>query len=115
MDIDYDLIIAGGSIAGAALGFAAKCAGARVLIVEPEREFRDRVRGESLHPWGVAKTQRLGLAGVLERAPVQAAHYWDTYIGGQRVERRDLARSTRSQLPGYNVHHPELQTALLSA
>lgn len=115
MDTDYDLVIAGGSIAGAALGFAAQRAGARVLIVEPESAFRDRVRGESLHPWGVAEAQRLGLTEVLERAPSQPADFWDTYIGGQRVERRDLAATTPARLPERNVHHPELQTALLDA
>ncbi|HET6334112.1 MAG TPA: NAD(P)/FAD-dependent oxidoreductase [Polyangiales bacterium] len=115
MDIDYDLVIAGGSIAGAALGFAAQRAGARVLIVEPETAFRDRVRGEMLHPWGVAEAQRLGLSEVLERAPVHAAHYWDTYIGGQRIERRDLAQTTSSRLTVFNAHHPELQAALLAA
>lgn len=115
MEIDYDLVIAGGSIAGAALGFAAQRAGARVLIVEPERAFRDRVRGESLHPWGVAEAHELGLQEVLERAPARAAQYWDMYIGGLRVERRELATTTPSRLQVHNVHHPELQTALLAA
>jgi menaquinone-9 beta-reductase len=114
MKTDYDLVIAGGSIAGAALGFAAQRAGARVLIVEPEQTFRDRVRGESLHPWGVAEVQRLGLAAVLEQA-AQAAPYWDTFAGGMRVDRRDLAATTATQLTGFNVHHPELQAALLGA
>src|SRR5688572_13134143 len=115
MTTDYDLVIAGGSIAGAALGLAAQRAGARVLIVEPEPAFRDRVRGESLHPWGVAEVQRLGLFSVLEQAPAQAAHYWETYAGGMRVDRRDLVATTATQLTGFNVHHPEFQAALLGA
>lgn len=115
MTTDYDLVIAGGSIAGAALGFAAQRAGARVLIVERERTFRDRVRGESLHPWGVAEVHRLGLRQVLDQTPAQVARYWDTYVGGMRVDRRDLVATTASQLTGLNVHHPELQAALLAA
>jgi menaquinone-9 beta-reductase len=73
------------------------------------------VRGESLHPWGVAEVQRLGLFSVLEQAPAQAAHYWETYAGGMRVDRRDLAATTATQLTGFNVHHPEFQAALLGA
>ncbi|MGD8863742.1 MAG: NAD(P)/FAD-dependent oxidoreductase [Myxococcales bacterium] len=114
-DIDYDLVIAGGSVAGAALGFAAKRAGARVLIAEAELGFRDRVRGEALHSWGIAEAARLGLIEVLEAAPAQAALYWDTYVGGTLVEHRNLAQTTPARLPGYNLHHPELQTALLEA
>jgi 2-polyprenyl-6-methoxyphenol hydroxylase-like FAD-dependent oxidoreductase len=115
MDSHYDLVIAGGSIAGAALGCAAQRNGARVLVVEPEREFRDRVRGESLHPWGVAELHRLGLRSALEDAPAWTARYWDTHVGGQRVDRRDLIETTPSGCAGANVHHPEFQSTLLSA
>jgi menaquinone-9 beta-reductase len=115
MQNDYDLVIAGGGIAGAALGIAAKREGARVFIVEAERTFRDRVRGEMLHPWGVAEIARLGLLDIVRSAPAQVANYWDTYVFGMRVERRDLAQQTPARLPVYNVHHPELQTALLTA
>src|SRR5690242_11912968 len=115
MDIDYEIIIAGGGIAGASLGLVASREGARVLIVEAESAFRDRVRGEGLHPWGVAHAERLGLLDVLRAAPAHAASYWDTFIAGMHVERRDLAQTTPSRLSGYNVHHPELETALLTA
>jgi 2-polyprenyl-6-methoxyphenol hydroxylase-like FAD-dependent oxidoreductase len=115
MDIDYDIIIAGGGIAGATLGLVASREGARVLIVEAEAVFRDRVRGEGLHPWGVAIAERLGVLDVLRSAPAQAVSDWDTYLGGMHVERKDLTNVTPSQLPGYNVHHPELETALLMA
>jgi 2-polyprenyl-6-methoxyphenol hydroxylase-like FAD-dependent oxidoreductase len=114
MRTDYDFVIAGGSIAGAALGFAVQRAGARALIVEPETAFRDRVRGEGVHPWGVAEAQRLGLLDVIART-AQATQFWDMYIGGSCVDQRDLVQTTPSRLCGYNVHHPELQTALLVA
>jgi 2-polyprenyl-6-methoxyphenol hydroxylase-like FAD-dependent oxidoreductase len=115
MDIAYDIVIAGGSIAGAALGCVAQRHGARVLIIEPERTFRDRVRGESLHAWGVAEAHKLGLQAVLEDAGAWRAQFWDTHVGGLRVDRRDLQATTVAQLGGLNVHHPELQTALLTA
>ena len=34
--------------------------GLRVLVLERDREFRDRVRGEALLPWGVAEARQLG-------------------------------------------------------
>jgi menaquinone-9 beta-reductase len=114
MHTDYDFVIAGGSIAGAAFGFALRRAGARVLIVEPEMTFRDRVRGEGLHPWGLAEAHRLGLYDVIART-AQSTRFWDMYIGGALFDHRDLVQTTPSRLCGCNVHHPELQTALLEA
>jgi flavin-dependent dehydrogenase len=43
--MDYDLVIVGGGLAGSALAAAMAPTGARVLIVEREATFRDRVRG----------------------------------------------------------------------
>src|ERR1700755_3398863 len=113
MQTQYDLVIAGGSVAGAAFGFAAGRHGLRVLIVEPELVFRDRVRGEALHPWGVAEARRLGLEAALEQAPAQPIEFWDTHIAGALVERRDLVQTTPFGLRGLNFHQPELQAALL--
>jgi hypothetical protein len=31
------------------------------LVVERETQFKDRVRGEYICPWGVAEAQKLGL------------------------------------------------------
>lgn len=115
MDIDYDIIIAGGGLAGATLGLVASREGARVLIVEAEPAFRDRVRGEGLHPWGMVEAERLGVLDVLRGAPAHAVSYWDTYLGGMHVRRRDLTQTTPSRLTGYNVHHPELELSLLTA
>ncbi|MFO7167476.1 MAG: FAD-dependent monooxygenase, partial [Chloroflexota bacterium] len=64
----YDLITVGGGLAGAALATALASAGARVLVLERERAFRDRVRGEVLFPWGVAEVRALGLYGTLRAA-----------------------------------------------
>ncbi len=52
---NYDLILVGGGLGGAALAFAMARHGARVLVVEREVTFRDRVRGEGVAPWGVAE------------------------------------------------------------
>jgi menaquinone-9 beta-reductase len=65
---DYDLVIVGGGLAGSALAKVMADAAARVLVLERERRFRDRVRGEALVPWGVAEARSLGLeAPLLDR------------------------------------------------
>lgn len=48
-----DLIIVDGGMAGAALAACMSRSGARVLVLEGSVQFRDRVRGEAMHPWGV--------------------------------------------------------------
>ncbi len=49
---DYDIITVGGGIGGATLAKVMAEAGCRVLVLERDTEFRDRVRGEVLVPWG---------------------------------------------------------------
>ena len=51
---DYDLITVGGGLGGAALAKVLAEKGLRVLVIEREREFKDRIRGEIMWPWGVA-------------------------------------------------------------
>ncbi len=113
--MQYDLIIVGGGIAGASLAIAATRRNWRVLIVEAEREFRDRVRGEGLHSWGVREARRIGIADLLYETCARALPAWDTYMDGSRVERRNLPEGTLSGSECMGFFHPEMQTALLSA
>ena len=61
----YDLIIAGGGIAGSSLALVMARAGARVLVLEREERFRDRVRGEGIHVWGTVDVKALGVYDIL--------------------------------------------------
>jgi choline dehydrogenase-like flavoprotein len=58
---DFDLLVVGGGLAGASLATVLAREGASVLVVERERVYRDRVRGEVIAPWGCAEAKRLGL------------------------------------------------------
>ena len=57
----YDIITIGGGLGGAALAKVMAERGARVLVLESETRFRDRVRGEVMVSWGVAEAKELGI------------------------------------------------------
>ena len=57
--------IIGSGIAGSALAAALANDGIPVLVLERTEQFVDHVRGEYMHPWGVAEAMQLGLHGDL--------------------------------------------------
>ena len=59
------MVIVGGGIAGGALATRLAAEGLSVVVLERAAEYRDRVRGEYMQPWGVAEAQRLGVLDVL--------------------------------------------------
>jgi 2-polyprenyl-6-methoxyphenol hydroxylase-like FAD-dependent oxidoreductase len=106
----YDLITVGGGLGGAVLAKVMAACGGRVLVLEREPDFRDRVRGEFLSPWGFAEALRLGLGENLEAAKANQAR-WVIGLGPDR----DLAASTPQGLPTLCFYHPILQGVLLDA
>ncbi len=107
-DTDCDLAIVGGGIAGSSLAASLAGAGARVVIVEREARFRDRVRGEAMLPWGAAEARQLDLHQALTEACAHEARWWTT-----PVDTRDLTATTPSGLGCLDFYHPEMQQALL--
>jgi menaquinone-9 beta-reductase len=63
-----DVVIVGGGIAGSALATVLARDGLGVVVLERQERYADRVRGENLHPWGVAEARALGLEEVLIEA-----------------------------------------------
>lgn len=61
----YDVVVVGGGIAGSALAANLAAAELTVLVLERQTTYRDKVRGEYMHLWGVAEMQQLGLEQVL--------------------------------------------------
>jgi 2-polyprenyl-6-methoxyphenol hydroxylase-like FAD-dependent oxidoreductase len=88
--------------------------GARVLIVEREREFRDRVRGEALAPWGVAELAELGLLDAV-RPVADELHALRLFAGGMQVSERPFATTTLQGRNWLAFYHPELQRSSLAA
>ncbi len=113
-DPTYDLIVVGGGLGGASLAAGIAAAGGRVLVVERETRFRDRVRGEQMHPWGVTTARALGVYEPILAACGQQTRWWSLYVGGTRFANRDLAATTPHGVGSFNFAHPAMQETLLA-
>jgi 2-polyprenyl-6-methoxyphenol hydroxylase-like FAD-dependent oxidoreductase len=111
----YDIITVGGGLGGAALAKAMAEHGARVLVLEREQQFKDRVRGEGVAPWGVAEMQALGLYALLRTTCAHELPQLGFYLGPEFGEPRDLIATTPQRLPGVSFYHPAMQEVLLQA
>jgi 2-polyprenyl-6-methoxyphenol hydroxylase-like FAD-dependent oxidoreductase len=63
-----DVVVVGAGIAGGSLAAALARGGMSVRVLERSAEYVDHVRGEYMHPWGVAEAQRLGVHDALTGA-----------------------------------------------
>jgi 2-polyprenyl-6-methoxyphenol hydroxylase-like FAD-dependent oxidoreductase len=87
--------------------------GARVLVAERERKFRDRVRGEGMHPWGVGEARALDIERPLETCG-HRVRWRNAYAGGALVLRRDLVATTPGGHTALDFYHPDAQAELLA-
>jgi menaquinone-9 beta-reductase len=107
---NYDIITVGGGIAASALAKAMAERGARVLVLEREKQFKDRVRGEALVSWGVAEAIELGICHQLKESCAHEVPYIEAGSG-----LRDLRTTTLPQLPLLSFPHQVMQETLLAA
>ena len=85
MDQLYDIAIVGGGLAGSALAKSMAERRFRVIVLEREQEFRDRVRGEQMACWGVAEARELGIyEHLVNGACGQEVRWWETRLGSTR-------------------------------
>jgi len=70
-----DVVVVGAGIAGASIAAVLSRAGLEVLLVERQREYRDRVRGEFMQPWGVLEARAAGLEDVIRSTRAVDARY----------------------------------------
>lgn len=109
---DYDVVTVGGGLGGAALAKVLAENGLRVLVIERERQFKDRIRGEWMAPWGVAEAQKLGLYDLLlERCAHETPIFNTVGIGPAR----DLRATTPQKLPSLTFYHCAMQEVVLEA
>ncbi len=111
----YDIIVVGGGLGGATLAKAMVLHGARVLILEREPQFKDRIRGENMWPWGEAELSELGNYRLLQRTCGYDIPWFDVYLGSALLGHRNISATTPQHLPGLNFYHPAMQEVLLQA
>ncbi len=116
MAYDYDLIVVGGGLAGSALARSMAAHGARVLVLEREPMFRDRVRGELVQPWGVAEARQLGIYDLLkESCGYEVRLRTNQLYGAPPARPRDLVETTPHRAGSLHFRHPDMQQAVLEA
>jgi 2-polyprenyl-6-methoxyphenol hydroxylase-like FAD-dependent oxidoreductase len=111
----FDVVTVGGGIGGAALARVMAERGARVLVLEREQRFTDRVRGEVLMPWGVGEARRLGVDRILATTCARELRWNDMFFGGVCIVHRDLAATTPQAASWIAFYHPAMQDVLLEA
>ena len=110
-----DVVIVGAGIGGSALAEVLAADGLDVLVLEQSEVYEDRVRGESMVPWGVAEARRLGVEQVFLDA---GAHVAPTWVNYHLPDRRDEvpAGMIIPEIPGsMNLRHPDACAALETA
>lgn len=113
MTTDYDIITMGGGLGGASFAKGMASAGHKVLVIEREAAFKDRVRGEWIAPWGVAEARKLGLFDALDAGCAHQVLFWDTYAGPMPLPRRNLKDEIALNEPPMTFFHPGMQETIL--
>ena len=108
-----DVAIVGGGVAGSTLAIVLARAGVKVAVVERERRFRDRVRGEVLMPWGASLAASLGIDGLLPQSGAHPLPIWQTYIDREPRPPHDWRLDSPTSDSLWGVSHPGLQETLL--
>ncbi len=85
------------------------------LVLERETQFKDRVRGEFIAPWGVAEARELGIDTLLRGSCGQDLPYVQAQFGPVPGERRDLRVTTPQGLAVLSIYHPAMQEIVLQA
>lgn len=105
----YDVVTVGGGLGASAFAASMAKQGVRVLILEKEPQFKDRVRGEYMCPWGVAEAKKLGVDAALKNNCATELPFVDMGFGP-----RNLPETTPQQLASISFFHPEMQETLLA-
>jgi 2-polyprenyl-6-methoxyphenol hydroxylase-like FAD-dependent oxidoreductase len=109
----FDVAIVGGSIAGSAVASALLDLGLSVAIVEREARFRDKARGEGIHPWGIDEAEDLGLRLLFESAGSNPLPIWQNYSNREPLEPALWAEQSARGNVEHGVFHPALQQAFV--
>jgi menaquinone-9 beta-reductase len=112
-----DVVVVGAGIAGASIAAVLARGGLDVLLLERQRAYRDRVRGEYIAEWGVLEARTLGLETLIRGTHAVDARYGVPYDELVAPSAAETAKGDRSTLiPGVRgplcASHPEACQAL---
>lgn len=111
-----DIVVVGGGIGGASLAYALARAGLGVTVLEAATRFDDRVRGETMQPWGVKEARELGVEDVLLDAGAHVSTSLRQYVEGMDEPNEIPMSAMVAGIPGtLNLAHPVACQALLDA
>jgi menaquinone-9 beta-reductase len=115
--MDTDVAIVGGGIAGSTLATVLAREGIEVVVLERQLRYADRVRGENLHPWGVAEARHLDIHDTLLAAGGHLVEEYVNYRDGDDPDTAEASPLPLSHLfddvPGeVNLAHPAACEAL---
>lgn len=112
----FDVVVVGGGIAGSSLAGRLARDGLAVLVLERDEQFRDRVRGEVMMPWGVVEARQLGVEQLMLDAGggfIATAVGYDETVTPAEAEAGGLPLGMFHEgVPGFlAVGHPEASEA----
>jgi menaquinone-9 beta-reductase len=110
---DPDIVVIGGGLGGASLALVMAREGAGVTVVEREREYRDRVRGEVVAAWGTAEARRLGLFDWLVEGCAREVRALALHVEGEPFPPVALRSAAPNYEPSVAFLHPVMQQALI--
>ena len=117
MNLDAEIVIVGGGIAGLSLAGALAGDGHRVAVLEATTQYEDRVRGESMQVWGVAEAKELGVLQAMLDADARITPTWvhyDAFVPTEvSLANRLPVGMLNPEVPGtMNLRHPEACSVL---
>lgn len=108
-----DIAIIGGGVAGSSAAITLQRAGFTTAVIEREPVFRDRVRGEACHPWGVRELIDLQLLPFMEAAGGRPLPTWTRYEDRRVASTFAWSEAFAGAPPEYGFSHPRLQDVLI--
>lgn len=112
----YDVVVVGAGIGGAALSTLLGRAGIRALLLDKDRNFAPITKGESLQPRAVEILDRLGVLGRLEAEGAHRVHgaWLLDLTSDERLVLNYENDLTTGPPYGLGVHHRTIQKAILA-
>jgi 2-polyprenyl-6-methoxyphenol hydroxylase-like FAD-dependent oxidoreductase len=110
----FDVLVIGGGVAGSSVAAMLSELHFTVCLVEREPAFRDRVRGEGIHPWGMNEAAALGLTEEIGGAGGLPLAEWRSYDAGKVDHAQLWEESSIDGAVETSLFHPLFQERLIT-